>query len=174
MAYDSSSSDSSPTPMEHILIELGSRSTTNEQLNECCRPTYETRKLKNRGTLLVLVWNYLVAYYVTVYTVHIKQHYIILGITLLIAGWLADVYFGRYKVIHWSMWIMWVGSMLSTTSSIIVQMVDGYDTMNKRLVIERTLQVVVAIGYMEDTRPTLSNLELISYMMLLPVTFKRL
>ena len=95
----------------------------------------------------MLVWNYLVAYYVTVYTVHIKQHYIILGITLLIAGWLADVYFGRYKVIHWSMWIMWVGSMLSTTSSIIVQMVDGYDTMNKRWVIERTLQAVVAIGY---------------------------
>ena len=149
MAYNSSSSESSSTSMDHIL-ESGSRTTTNKKLNKRSKPTYQIRKLKNRGALLVLVWNYLVVslfYYVTVQTAHVTQHYIILGITLPIAGWLADVYFGRYKVIYWSMWIMWVGSMLATTSSTIVQMVDGYDTMNKRWIIERALQAIVAIGY---------------------------
>ena len=151
MAYDSSSSESSSTSMDHIL-ESGSRITTNnsKQLHKRSKPTYQIRKLKNRGALLVLVWNYLVVslfYYVTVHTAHVTQHYITLGITLPIAGWLADVYFGRYKVIHWSMWIMWIGSMLATISSIIVQMVDGYDTMNKRWVIERALQAIATIGY---------------------------
>ena len=29
-----------------------------------------------------------------------------------IAGWLADVYFGRYQVIKVSLWLLWAGAML--------------------------------------------------------------
>ena len=32
---------------------------------------------------------------------------ITLGLTLPIAGWIADVRFGRYRVIYLSMWITW-------------------------------------------------------------------
>ena len=38
-----------------------------------------------------------------------------------VAGWCT-----RYKVIQWSMWIMWVGSMLATLSSVVAQLVDSY------------------------------------------------
>ena len=47
-----------------------------------------------------------------------------LGFTLPFAGWLADIRFGRYKVIHWSMRIMWIASMLATVSSVVSQLVD--------------------------------------------------
>ena len=30
---------------------------------------------------------------------------------LVFAGWLADVYFGRYKVMKVSIWVMWWGSV---------------------------------------------------------------
>ena len=48
------------------------------------------------------------------------------GVTLTIAGWLADVCFGWYKVICFSIWIMWVASMLITTNNVVSLFVDGY------------------------------------------------
>ena len=150
MANDSSSSDSVSTSLDDIL-ESGRRVTTKgQQFCECCKSAYKLRKLKNKGALLVLVWNFLIVslfYYIMVRTNHDKQHYITVGIILPIAGWLADACLGRYKVIRWSMWIMWVGSMLNTISSVVAQLVDGYGIMNKRWLIERALQAIAAIGY---------------------------
>ena len=86
--------------------------------------------LKTKGAILILVWNFLlinVYNYPAVYTNRPNGHAIetiALSFTLPLAGWLADVHFGRYKVIRWSMWIMWVGSMLATVSSIVVQLAD--------------------------------------------------
>ena len=46
------------------------------------------------------------------------------GLTLPVAGWLADIYFGRYKLINWSVWTIWTTFMLVTASTIIAQFVD--------------------------------------------------
>ena len=86
--------------------------------------------LKTKGAILILVWNFLlmnVYNYPAVYANRPNGHTIetiALSFTLPLAGWLADVHFGRYKVIRWSMWIMWVGSMLATVSSIVAQLAD--------------------------------------------------
>ena len=62
------------------------------------KPSYRIRKLKNKGALLILVWNCLVMstfQYLTTYTIMFHPTaYIysnIWGLTLPIAGWLADV-----------------------------------------------------------------------------------
>ena len=151
MESDSSSNESSSTSMDYIL-ESGTKRTTYEQLNKCCSVTYKIRKLKNRGALLVLVWNFLVVYqfyylYDTAHAIHITQNYIIVGITLPIAGWLADVFLGRYKVIQYSIWITWTSSVLYTINSVVVQLVSGYETLTNRWIIERILQAIAAIGY---------------------------
>ena len=100
------SSDSVSTSLDDIL-ESGRRVTSKgQQFCDCCKSTYKLRKLKNKGALLVLVWTFMIViifYYIMVRTNHDKQHYITVGITLPIAGWLADAYLGRHKVIRWSM-----------------------------------------------------------------------
>ncbi len=151
MESDSStcSSESSSTSTDYILEELGTKKTTNKKLS---RLTYKIRKLKNRGALLVLVWNFLMMcqfyyLYATVRAIHVTQNYIVVGITLPMAGWLADVYLGRYKVIQYSIWITWIGSMLYTINSVVAQLVSGYSVMSKRWIIERALQAIAAIGF---------------------------
>ena len=66
------------------------------------------------------------------------------GLTLPIAGWLADIYFGRYKVIRWSMWTMWVAFVLATTSAVVEQLVDSYSIASTY--VSGVLMVVAAIG----------------------------
>ena len=68
------------------------------------------------------------------------------GLTLPIAGWLADIYFGRYKMINLSMWIMWISVMLATTCSIVTEMVGSYryDSINRY--VSATLAITGVIG----------------------------
>ena len=83
-----------------------------------CYLTYKIRTFKSKGATLLIIWNTLVMnllYYLLKQTSLQGVHFIALLFTLPIAGWLADVYLGRYKVIQWSMWIMWVGSIASYT-----------------------------------------------------------
>ena len=142
-------SNESPTEasMEHALLP---RSAASDQIKEIsCRPTCRVRKLTNKGAIyLILVWNYLVTSevcYVIRYTSSYGYCLLIVGFTLPFAGWLADVYFGRYKVVRWSMSIMWVGSMLATISSVVAQLVDNYQYINKDIQI--ALFIIMAIGY---------------------------
>ena len=39
---------------------------------------------------------------------------VVTAVLLVFAGWLADVYFGRYKVMEVSIWVMWLGSVCGT------------------------------------------------------------
>ena len=41
------------------------------------------------------------------------------------AGWLADVRCGRYKVIHWSIRLMWIAAMLSTINSAVASALEN-------------------------------------------------
>ena len=108
--------------------------TFSERLKFCCKPKYQPRKLKNKGAILVLVWNFLVTsvYYYLYYKSVTHETFcptcfqlILLptGIVVLFAGWLADVYVERYKVLRWSIIIMWISSLLLTTTFVIENIV---------------------------------------------------
>ena len=67
------------------------------------------------------------------------------GLILPFAGWLADIRYGRYKVMHWSMWIMWTASMLATVCSIVGQFVTGDHKIFKYVF--KIIIFILAIGF---------------------------
>ena len=71
---------------------------------------------------------------------------IIWGLTLPIAGWLADVYLGRYRVIRWSILIMWIASVLVVASSIVSQFVKSYYYFNEQY-ISTVLLIIICIAF---------------------------
>ena len=153
-ATKGSDSSSLPESMENILL-LSKRSheSPRERLNTCCRPTYRIRKLKNKGAILILVPNFLVTgvfYYLSMYPHKFRptrhMYSIVWGLTLPIAGWLADVYLGRYKVIRWSILIMWIASLLVVASSMLSQLVDGYYSIEYYIHIILLLMMSFAFG----------------------------
>ena len=128
-------------------ISLLSRLSTKRQSDST---TYRIRKLKSKGAIIVLVWNFFV---VSVFNYLIaliipeglEITTVAWGLTMPFAGWLADIRFGRYKVMHWSMWIMWTASMLATINSAIAQVVTGYDRIYNG--ISMTMTSILAIGF---------------------------
>ena len=94
--------------MEPVVM-FHSRGTKMQNNCRNCKSLYQRRKLKNKGAIVVIIWNYLVtslAFYLANYASDYKPYYIACSIILPFAGWLADVYLGCYRVIRWSMWIM--------------------------------------------------------------------
>ena len=47
-----------------------------------------------------------------------------MGMTLPLAGWLADVRFGRYKVIRCSMWIMWISAIVLSCGEVVLSLLN--------------------------------------------------
>ena len=115
--------------------------------NNFCKSLYQRRKLKNKGAIVVIIWNYLVtslAFYLANHASDNKPYYIACSFVLPFAGWLADVYLGRYRVIRWSMWIMWVASVLATVSSVMAQAVNSYQHFHSY--ISLALLIIASVG----------------------------
>ena len=79
----------------------------------CC-PT--TRSSHYRGAALTLVWN-ISAYLIISYCFqnadkYVRNAFMVSVLLYPIAGWLADVYLGRYRVIRCSLWIMWTAAVV--------------------------------------------------------------
>ena len=68
-----------------------------------------------------------------------------LGLTVSVAGWLADAHIGRYKVIHCSVLIMWIAMVLATVSSVTAQLVDSYYHISIK--VQVVLLLVMAGGF---------------------------
>ena len=109
--------------------------TVRERLKICFKPRYDLRKVKNKGAILVLIWNFLVTsvfYYVSRLTPESYNYcnicfqliLIPVGIFLTLAGWLADIQFGRYNVIYWSSLIMWISTVFLVLSMILLQVLN--------------------------------------------------
>ena len=91
----------------------------------CCKP----RKVGSKGAVLVLIWSCLVSgsysstikqlTYVKSIEVPQQVAFILYALFSPLAGWLADVYFGRYKVMRAGLWLMWVGSIAGVLAMII-------------------------------------------------------
>ena len=97
--------------------------------HSCCKP----RKVGSKGAVLVVIWSCLVrgsSYSMVelttegmsdVKSIEVEQQvvFILYAVFCPFAGWLADVYFGRYKVMRAGLWLMWVGSIAGVLAQII-------------------------------------------------------
>ena len=123
-----------------------------DKLNVCCNVEhYQIRRVKNKGALLVLVISYLVTsifYFLVSFAAHKPVYQIWLipfSITTAIAGWLTDAFIGRYKVIHCSIWIMWLLMIAITVSAIAGQLNEIYHHYDKYIV-QTSLFCLMSIG----------------------------
>ena len=85
------------------------------------------RRVTNKGAVLIVVWNLLVTtvlYYV-IYKSQTPEKFcpicfqslsLPLGLAFLIAEFLADLYFKRYKFLLWSIVFMWISVVLLTVT----------------------------------------------------------
>ena len=138
---------STSTCLKHVSLFKGER----KQHAACCKSFYRIRKLKDKGALLILVWSFLIS---GAYNFYKDQNQglvfdiqlIVCGLTLPIAGWLADIYFGRYRTIHWSIWSMWGSIILATASQVVAQLVPGsYNHIHQY--VNGALMMTGAIGF---------------------------
>ena len=146
--------ESTPLHKRVLMHSLLQKPVTSnrDNLKLCCKQTYRPRRVKNKGAMLVLAWNYLIF---SVFYLLLKFEVIswsisrvwfaVFGLALLIAGLLADTRIGRYKVIRCSIWIMWISTVLATVSSVIAQLVEGYYSANTNVLV--VLFIIVAIGF---------------------------
>ncbi len=134
------------------LLQSDKHISIQERLNMCFKPTYKLRKLKNKGAILVLVFNFLVTsvfYYISLKSIAPEQYCTLcfklievpIGLVLPFAGWLADIYFRRYKVLVFSIVIMWISALLLT----IIFMVERFVLFTNYIQI--VLLASLGIGY---------------------------
>ena len=124
--------------------------TFKEYLQVRCRISYQMRKLKTKGAILVLIWsfmvvgvfNYLLNSLLVSYSDSVTTSVVtIIGVTLPVAGWLADVRFGRYRVMRCSIWTMWISSVLLTTVYVVFSLIE----FNHSGLIHNTLTILVVV-----------------------------
>ena len=148
-----------PTIMKELEIPTGGernessqpdKITFKEYLQVRCRISYRMRKLKTKGAILVLIWSFMVVgvihYLLNSLLVSYSDSVItsvmtIIAVTLPVAGWLADVRFGRYRVICCSIWTMWISSLLLTTVYVVFSLIE----FNHSGLIRKTLIILVVV-----------------------------
>ena len=138
--------------MEQTSLLGDSEPSINKQCLICCKPIYRIRKLKNKGAIAILVWNFFlvsVLNYLAAFIVPngLQTITVALGVTIPFAGWLADLCVGRYKMIHWSMWIMWIASILATINSVVAEFVSGHQGVHRD--VSLLIMVILAIVFGE-------------------------
>ncbi len=100
----------------------------------CCHHL-RIRKVRSKGAVVVLVWIYflILSFFNPVYNMNTKitlqglplKILAISGTTIIfligpLAGLVATVYCGRYRVVSWSLWIIWIGN-IATVPMLILQ-----------------------------------------------------
>ena len=142
-------------PTEVEIVSQNDEFSTKERIEACFKPTYQMRRLKNNGAILILIWSFLLMWayhymksmvsvgsYPKVYLYAIQ---VLIVLVLPFAGWLADVCFGRYKVIYWSVRTMWICALLLTVSFIVTQLVESYR--NSQQYIQVALLAFLGTGF---------------------------
>ena len=114
-----------------------------------CKPTYRWRKLTSKGAILIVIWNFLLAsvpYHVIAYVPRGWKVNLVAWLFIMpFAGWLADVRLGRYKVIRWSIWLIWIAAMLATINSAVASALENDHKIIK--IITTATGLVMAIGF---------------------------
>ena len=149
----------------HCYITMSELNSTLESLGslrwnmerQYCASTHRVKWLKNKGAILIVVWSYLVGSVLHQlrdgYKDKTKDYVSNTGIILVcstllypIGGWLADTRLGRYTVIRYSMWIMWIGSLLLTLNEVLSCVTSVYDTAKIKWPVFATLSIIMAIA----------------------------
>ena len=120
-----------------------------------CKPSFQMRRVKNKGAILILIWSYLISSVYTIGLHYIEKHDnhtlvdisigIPMGLTIVLAAMLADLRFGRYKVISFSLWIVWTCSILLTLTAIITDF--SHIGLKVSQVLSAMLLVLLGIGW---------------------------
>lgn len=115
---------------------------------------YKLKLLKSKGAVLIVIWTYLAT---TVFHFlkdtgdpgkSISSGGIILVFSALfypVGGWVADRYIGRYKMVRFCTWIMWIGAVFLTISEILAQVTTVYGKSIKQWVMN-VMFIIMAIG----------------------------
>ena len=136
----------SPQPLNSLTL-----SDEPKQCATCCKSFYRIRRIKDKGALLILVWSFLISGLANLSMQYNQRlvldiQLIVCGFIILIAGWLADIYFGRYRVIHWSMWIGWISIVVSASIAIVRELVpDSYS--HTHGYVSGIFLIIGAVGY---------------------------
>ena len=149
-SYDASTSQ----PLQQVTLPIDEVSIK-ERLKLLCKPTYKIRRVKTKGALLVLAWNFIVTsvfWYIISFSFNRAEPFkkitigaVLLVLTLPLVGWLADSCIGRYKVIYCSSLILWAALVLDTINTIIHELLDGYEHINT--VVVQVLFSLTIIGF---------------------------
>jgi len=104
-------------------------------------------KFLPKSLFVVLFW-LLSSFVLLIYTeiafhTDFSYSFAIAMVTFLLAGWLADVYFGRYKVIHYSLWLEVVASISYNVVLLAEPYLDDTVAMVLRIVTAAALAVGV-------------------------------
>lgn len=128
-------------------------------IKSCFRPTYRVKWLKNKGAILIIIWSYLVTNvfhllrngYDPQQKEGIRASGIITIVTIFIfcpiGGWLADTCIGRYRAIHYSMWMMWIALILGTFSELLAEWSSSTWYEHLRYPVLCILALVAVIGF---------------------------
>ena len=120
-----------------------------------CKPSFQMRRVKNKGAILILIWSYFITSIYAIGLHYIGKQYhdshtlvdllvlIPMGLTVVLAATLADFRFGRYKVISFSLWIVWTCSILLTLTAIITD----FTHIELSQVLPAMLLVLLGIGW---------------------------
>ena len=124
------------------------------------------RRVKSKGATLVLTWNFLVvaSFFVIIDRGSFSNSmpvYVIVFLSLelpamvfalLLSGWLADVYFGRYKVMRTCMRFVWVSSIAGAVV-LIIQSLTLQTAFTYILLLPRFCQWVGCAAYIANVVP---------------------
>ena len=107
------------------------------KLSCCC--SYKPRKFSSKGAVLVLVWQYAVVSGLSIkqsgehrerlpdWTQYTLQALalLVLVLTAVVSGWLADIHLGRSKVVQTGLVLTWVGMFLKITGHTLTELYDS-------------------------------------------------
>lgn len=119
---------------------------------DCLKPSCHLRRVNNKGAILVTIWSYLVVsmynYVTLIASTYVSDAtqlalFVVIGLTIPLAGWAGDVRFGRYKVLSCSLWVMWITSMVLAVTLTVAEFTEFR---YKEIPITTSL-VVLAISY---------------------------
>ena len=144
--------------LEHISL-LNNKKENNENGHKtCCATTfkyyYKIRRVKNKGALIVLLHCLLVTSIGHIfynldgiqYPTSYQYMWLIPGtVGASLAGWIADAFVGRYRMIKGSTWLIWLLITISTLEAVVAQFVNAD---HKLFIMNKLLPVTIsAIGF---------------------------
>lgn len=143
-----------------VELDISFDSLTGDYLHPSCKPAYRVKWLKTKGAILILIWNYLVFSVYHLFNAGYKESRLYhpfqvshsgiimwcMAILFPVGGCLADTRIGRYKVIHYSTLIMWIGMLLATFGELLLTNISAANTHHIKTLLYLCLCVLTSIG----------------------------